>query len=188
MKVGKKNNSLNVDLLADQGFSLVEVLIAVISFAAFMAAFSLTQGRGLTDSERMKEEVSLHSLAESKLTEIILDPPKFRKSLALSAETKPFEEDQYENYEFTTEYREFELPDLEALVDIATGGSGDDEEGSEQQEQQKAIKKRIFKRIQKNLEKIIWQVILTVRNKQTGEEYSLSAWLENSNAKIEVGL
>ena len=172
---------------SNKGFSLVEVLIAVMSFAAFMAAFSLTQGNGLTDSERMKEEVNLHTLTEDMLTQIILDPPKFRKSLTLSPETKSFEKEGYENYQYTIEYRELELPDLSKLVDIATGEEEEEDEDPESNGD-KAMKQKVFKRIQKNLQKIIWQVIVTVKNKTTGEEYSLSSWLTNSKAKIKVGL
>ncbi len=159
-------------LKAAQGFSLIEVMIAIAIFAVFVVSFMTGQGFNLLDSTQMREDSKLEQLAQMKFNEIIVDPPPFRESLtSASKETKPFEEDP--GFTWTTELTKFTIPDLMALT-------------SSQDEDPDPIQARIFEQFKKNMEKMLWQMKLTVTNKETGQEYVVSGWLYNPKAKVQI--
>ena len=49
------------------------------------------------------------------------------------------------------------------------------------------MEKRIFSVFKENMEKILWQVEVTVKNKNSGETFKLNAWLYNHNADVKIG-
>ena len=79
-------------ILTNRGFTLLEVMIAMMIFAFFITVFVATQGENLNDSMRMRQELIMQQLCESKINEIIIDPPEFREALTLTKEQKTFEE------------------------------------------------------------------------------------------------
>lgn len=160
----------------ERGFSLVEVLIALTIFAVFATAFISSQGSNVADSARIDEENLIAQLCENKLNEIILNPPEFRESLTLSKETKGFEAEEIKDYEYTIEYRRLKIPNFAKIA----GESG--EEGV----QSSSSQGKIFDIIKKNVEEMIWQVSVTVRNKNTDYKFTLTSWLENTQAKVSI--
>ena len=161
--------------MTDQrGFTLLEVMIAMTIFAVFTAVYVTSQGYNLTDSTQMREEMMLTKLCETKLNEIIVNPPEFKKSLTVGKTEKTFED--YENYKYIVEYTEFKIPDL-AKIQGKDEGEEDDSVGGN-------IQQTVMKNIKKNMEKMIWQVKVTVINKETEYSFSLSSWLMDHKAKI----
>ena len=75
----------------ENGFSLIEVVTALVIFSTFAVMFVMGQGGNLMDSTRMKEELLLAQLCEQKLNEIIVHPPELTSSLTLTAQTENFE-------------------------------------------------------------------------------------------------
>jgi prepilin-type N-terminal cleavage/methylation domain-containing protein len=157
------------------GFSLLEVLIATTIFAVFAAMYVSSQGGNLNDSIQMKEENKLKSLAQTILYETLNDPPPLNQSLTVTKTKKTFENDP--NYEWEIEWERFTVPDLSRLQ-----GQNED-----QRENQTSFQKQILASIKQNLENIIWQIRVTARNKETGFFYSLSTWVYNHKARVQLG-
>ena len=174
MKNGKKLISQN-----QSGFTLTEVMIALFIFAVFSTNFIVGQGSNIASSAQMREELILQNLCEEALNEIILNPPAFREALTLSKETKQFEKDGFENYEYIIEFRKLELPNLAQI-------KGQDESESEEGDNKSSVTTKVFDQLKKNIEKMIWQIIVTTRNKETGLEFTLSTWLTNEKAKVQI--
>src|SRR3989339_694491 len=84
-------------------------------------------------------------------------------------------------YEFEIEYKKFKIPDLNKITGNEDGEDGGDEMNS-------GIQQSLYKKVQESLEKIIWQVKVTVINKSTKYSYSLSAWLYNYKAELNISM
>lgn len=156
----------------DRGFSLIEVLMALTIFATFMSAYVVSESANVGDSTTLRDELILHSIAESKINEIILNPPELRLALTLSKDTDAVEGN--ENYETITEWKQLKIPNLSQI----RGEEGDDGNA--------AILKKVFTEMSKNVEKIIWQLSVTSRNKITEDQYTLSIWLMDHEAEINI--
>ena len=78
----------------------------------------------------------------------------------------------------------FKIPDINKM----RGESS--EEGADpatmEQDKQSGIEKKIFEQIRKNMEEILWQVEVSVVNKETKEKFTLSSWLYNDQASIHL--
>ncbi len=169
-------------LKSSSGLTLTEVTIALTVFSIFISSFLISQGYNISSSSMIREELTLQRLCEQVINQITISPPKLKLELTLSPNTKSFEDD-YSNYEYTIEYRELKLPDLYKLTSFEDGEEEDDEESGGG-----GVQEKVFKELKKYIEKAIWQVIVTVRNKETKFEYSLSTWLRNNDAKIKIKL
>lgn len=146
--------------------------MALTIFAAFTTAFISSQTASINDSAQLEEEMTISRLCENKISEIYLNPPEFKESLTISKDTKNFEEEENKDYEYTVEYKRFKIPDFSKIT-----GQGENAKAS-------GMQAMIFQKMQKNLEEMIWQVSVTVRNKNTDIKYTLSTWLDNPVAKV----
>lgn len=166
-------------ILSNQkGFTLMEVMIALVIFAVFATAFVTGQGYNLLDSSKLKEELLMKDFAENKINDIIVNPPELRDALTLSKETKDVEANT--DYQVTVEYKKLFVPDMNKIT------GSDTPEGEEESAQAK-MEKRIFKVFKENMEKMIWQVEVTVKNKTNDSTFRLSTWLYNQNADVQIG-
>jgi prepilin-type N-terminal cleavage/methylation domain-containing protein len=165
-----------------KGFSLLEVMIAITLFAFFVTAYLTGQGYNVEDSRLSEEQLILQHLAEQKINELILDPPKFSNATADLKETKTFEESEFSNYEYTLEMKKLTVPDfahLFAQKDAASEGAKESYDGDYYNENTKAqrnesLEKMVFEELRKNIERILWQVRVTVTNKETKYNFTLS--------------
>lgn len=178
------------------GFSLLEVMIAMTLFAFFVTAYITAQGYNVEDSRLSEEQLMLQSLAERKINELVLDPPKFSNATADFKETKTFEESDLKNFEYTMEIKKLVIPDFGQL--FAQKGAASDEaqeandgdyfsEGTKNQRNQ-ALEKLVFEELKKNIERVIWQARVTVTNKETKYNFTLSTFLTNHNEKIQLNI
>ncbi len=163
-------------LTKTDGFTLIEVMIALAIFATFVVAFMTSQGMNIASSGLMREDILLRDLTEQKINEIIENPPDLRENLLLAPETKSFED--YPEYEYKIEYQKFLIPDLSKI-------RGNTEEGSEQSEMA-VLQSRLFNTVKDNIEKMVWQVRVTVRNKETDYSFDLATWLYNKEAQVKL--
>lgn len=175
--MAKREIGIKKLLLNQNGFTLMEVMIALVIFSVFATAFVTGQGYNLLDSGKLKEELLLKDYCENKINEIITNPPELRDALTLSKETKDIESNK--DYQYTVEYKKFFVPDMNKI----TGKDAKDKEESAQDQ----MEKRIFKIFKDNVEKIIWQVEVTVKNKTNDSSFKLSTWLYNQNADVQIG-
>ena len=147
--------------LNEKGFSLLEVMIAMTLFAFFVVAFLTSQGYNVADSALSEEQLMLQSLAEKKINDLILEPPKFTNADATMKETKQFEEDIYKGYEYTIELKKLTIPDFGALM--GKGGAGADAEGgggdnndyyndNNKSQRNENLEKMVFEELKKNIE------------------------------------
>lgn len=182
--------------LNQKGFSLIEVLVAFTLFALFITAFLTGQGYNVTDSELSREQLILQSLAERKINELILDPPKFTNADNNKKETRTFEETEWQTYEYTLELKKLVIPDFGQLFGQkdGVGQEGQDayegnyfDDGNKSQRNSN-LEKKIFEELKKNIERIIWQARVTVTNKETKYSYTLSTYLTNYNEKIQLNV
>jgi prepilin-type N-terminal cleavage/methylation domain-containing protein len=168
------------------GFTLMEVMIAIVIFTTFSTVFVTGFGYNLLDSGGLKENIVLKDLCENKMNDIVTNPPTFSDSLTLSKETKDVEGNP--DYQTIVEYKKFVVPEMSKIAPSGAGEEGDAESAqSDQASQQAAMEKRIFSVFKENMEKIIWQVEVTVKNKLSGEKFTLDAWLYNNNADVKIG-
>lgn len=181
---------------SEKGFSLLEVMIAITLFAFFVTAFLTSQGYNVDDSRLSEEQLVLQQLAERKITELVLDPPKFNNTTANLKETKTFEEADFKGYEYTLEIKKVTIPDFAQLFaqqgqDNADAQNGDQSdyynEGTKNQ-RNAALEKMIFEELKKNIERILWQARVTITNKETKYTYTLSTFLTNYNEKVQLNV
>lgn len=173
--VTRKINSFQ--LPRNNGFSLIEVMIALAIFSVFITAFVTSQGFNISDSARFKNEVRLQLLTELKINELIADPPELSERLTLTAETGDMEEDS--NYSFSITYKLFELPDFEKINDTNAG----ERVAPELVE----LQRRIYENVKNNMKELVWQVEVVITDKSTQESYSASTWLYNQAAQVQFG-
>lgn len=163
-----------------QGFSLVEVIIAMTVFALFISTFLMSQGTNITNSTQMAEDITLHTLAESKINEVILNPPTFTNATENDKESKNFEEEGYKKFKYTIEYKKLEIPNLNELM------GEQEEDNPESESKNNAVKKMVFEKLKKNMEQMLWQVKVTVTNTENNYSYELTSWVNNTEAKIDT--
>lgn len=175
-----------------KGFSLAEILVAIILFSIFGTGFFINQSGNITNSNRMGELLILHNLCERKMNEIMINPPEFNDTLENDIKEKEFEEDQYQDYRYRIEFRKLELPSFKKLLEAQSEEEGSNNNSNEgdggSAGASQAIIKQVFEKIEENLKKVLWQVIVTVENTQSKRKYSLSSWIEDKNQKIEITL
>jgi prepilin-type N-terminal cleavage/methylation domain-containing protein len=167
------------------GFTLVEVMIALTLFALFISAFLMSQGANITMSAQMAEDIMMHNLAERTINEVLINPPVFTNATDKEIETKDFTEESLAKYKYTIEYKKLEIPDLNQLM-----GKQDNEDDTSydttNRNQGAAIQKMVFEKLKKNIEQIIWQVKVTITNKQNNYTYQLTSWITNPKARIDT--
>ena len=159
--------------LKEQGFTLIEVMIALAIFAVFITAFISSQGTNLSISSRFKEDLTLHQLAANKLNEIIVSPPEWNERLELTPDTGQFENN--ETYTFSIAYKRFMIPDLAKMKEASN---------NPENVQLDQLEQRLFTSIKDNMERLLWQVEITVANSESKEEYKLSTWLYNPLGQV----
>ncbi len=160
-----------------KGFTLIEVLISVTVFSIFALSFVTGLGYNLLDSSSLKQEMILKDLCESKINEIIANPPELKDSLTISKETKTF--DDYSDYSYTIQYKKFPVPDLKKILAP--------KDNSDEESEQAQLNNRIFGVFKENMEKMLWQVEVQVKNKSTEATFTLSTWLLNPAADVKIG-
>ena len=159
-----------------QGFSLLEVVIAITIFSVFVSVFLTGQGQNIADSEIMIQEVKLKSLCQKKLADIMQNPPSFT-GIIPPAEEKDYEDEP--DFRYKIQYKEFILPNFSAF-----SGQEDDQANTDANNQ--TIQEKIFNQIRDNIKSAIRQVEVTVIHKKTGLTYILTTWIRNKNARFKV--
>ncbi len=181
----------------EKGFSLIEVVIAITIFSFFVTAFLTGIGYNVTDSSLSEEQLKLQLLAERKINELYLSPPKFTNLVTTGfKETKTFEEEDYTGYEYTMEIKKMEMPDFSQLfsqkgaaTDEANEANDSDYFNENNKYQRNAsVEKMIFDQLKKNVEKVIYQARVTITNKETKYAYSLSTFITNYDEKIQINV
>lgn len=167
-----------------KGMTLIEVTIAVFLFATFITAFMIGQGDNISASISFKEELSLKDIAEMKMNETILDPPQdFRPSAGkvdVTKEKPKFKDvEDFPDYRYSVQLFKIMIPELEKITGQAE---------SEDRNQNQAIQKRIFNNFKKNMEELVWQIIVTVEHKPSGNRIDLSTWYYNDKGRITLDI
>ncbi len=178
------------------GFSLLEVMIALTLFGVFVSTFLVTQGYNVSDSALNEEQLLLHMLCDSKMQETLINPPRFTNALVDTKEVKSFEEKDYANYSYTVEWKKLKVPDFGKIfaANAAGGGGEAGEEGgnyfddNQKGQRNNSVEKLVFDRMKENIERAVWQLRLTVTNKETNYSYTLSRWLTNYDEPIQLNL
>jgi len=176
------------------GFSLIEVMIALTLFAVFVSAFLVSQGYNVSDSALSEEQIKLHMLCEQKMQEVMIDPPKFTNALVDMKETKTFEDKDFSGYTWTIEWKKLKVPDFgKIFASNAAAGAKEAEGNKYYDDENKAnrnnsVETMVFEKLKENIERIVWQVRLTVTNKETNYSYSLSRWVTNYDEPVKLNL
>lgn len=168
-------------ILNEKGLTLFEILVAFVLFSVFYVVFIGSQRDSQSDSTYMAEELILHNLCENVINDILFSPPPLNLALTLVAETSRFEDSNLSDFEYTVEYKQFELPNF---FEIFQDQQGSEEEGAKNPQMQ--YLNILFKQIKENIKEALWQVRVTVTNKITGGKFSLSSWIRNPNFEIEA--
>ncbi len=172
-------------LFNSSAMTLIEVLIALALFSTFIVAFMAGQGNNITTSIKFKEELRLRDIAEVILNEQMIEPPEV-KTIAGDVEIDPvssrkfktFEDD--ENYEYAINTYKIAIPDFDKII-------ASDDEQSDEDKQNQSTQKLIYNKFKENMEKIVFQIIVTVRHKASGNFYDLSTWFYK-DGEIQLGI
>ena len=176
---------LNNTISNQNGFTLVEVMIALTLFALFITVFLMSQGSNISMSTQMSEDIMLHNLAERKINEAILDPPNFTNATENDVEEKNFEEEGFKKYRYKIEYKKLEIPDMNQLMG-KTEDEANEDYANPNRQQTDAITKMVFDKLKKNIEKMLWQIRVTVTNTETNYSYELTTWVTNEKAQMDT--
>ncbi len=166
--------------------TLIEVLIALAIFSTFIVAFMSGQGSNITSSIRFKEELRLRDIAELILNEQMIQPPEVKVTAGdvkidpvSSRKFKTFEDD--EQYEYAINTYKIAIPDFDKII------AAEPEEQSQQDKQDQSTQKLIYNKFKENMEKLVYQIIITVRHKSSGQVYDLSTWFYQEG-EVQLGI
>ncbi len=162
------------------GFSLIEVMIALAIFAVYSVGIIFTQSANIDSSVRLKSDLITQNLAILKMNESLVDIKKFTNATEKDTDSGNFDIEGFKQYKFLVEYKKNKFPDFSALI----GKS--DEEGESAPDQQSAVKKAIFEKLKTNMETMLWQIRVTVTNPETKTSTELTSWVTNRDAQIDT--
>ncbi len=169
----------------NKAMTLIEVLIALAIFSTFIMAFMSGQGSNINSSMRFKEELRLKDIAEVILNEQMIEPPEVKVTAGdvkidpvSSRKFKTFEDD--EQYEYAVNTYKIMIPDFDKIV-------GASEEQSEEDKQNSGTQKLIYNKFKENMEKLVFQILITVRHKSSGQVYDLSTWFYQ-DGEVQLGI
>ena len=163
-----------MELKNQDGMTLIEVMVALLLFAVFISAFMTGQGNNVLSSGRMREDLLLKDLAHMQYNLTMLTPPDFSQEFKEpKKETKTFKE--YPNYEYTMSYVPVFIPDISKIL-----GESDEE----RDDPNRAMRQQIMQEFKENMERLVWQVSISVRNKETDDSFEIAGWLYNPNANV----
>jgi len=152
--------------LKTQGFSLIEVMIAMAIFAVFVVSFITGQSYNVLQSSNMRTDIEISELAKLKINEILINLPDLKETIgSTSSHTKEYKE--YPGYQYSLVIKKMEIPNYQKL------------QSNKEEDASKKIQAVIFNQIKKNIEKLVWQLELTITRKETSEKYTLSTWVYN---------
>lgn len=157
-----------------QGFTLVEVMIALAIFAVFITAYVASQGTNLAQSARFRQALELHQHTQNKVNELIASPPELVETLEMTPETGTIE--NHDRFSYAITYKRFTIPDLNKI-------QGNPETAQEGEMAQ--LEQRLFTTVKENMERLLWQAEVTVTDKESNESYSLTTWLYNREAQVQ---
>ena len=162
------------------GFSLIEVMIALAIFAVYSVGIIFTQSANIDSSVRLKSDLITQNLAILKMNESLVDIKKITNATEKDTDSGNFDIEGFKQYKFLVEYKKNKFPDFSALI----GKS--DEEGESAPDQQSAVKKAIFEKLKTNMETMLWQIRVTVTNPETKTSTELTSWVTNRDAQIDT--
>ncbi len=161
-----------------EGFSLIEIMIAMAIFAAFVVSFIAGQGYNIVDSIQLKKDLNIMNLCEYKMNQLVINPPEFKETLTSEVkDTKQFED--YPDYNYNIEIKRIAIPNLANIQ----GKENDEEE----QDEAGQYENKLFEVLKENTEKLLWQVTVTVTNIKTKESYSMMRWFLNNKEEFTIG-
>jgi len=170
-------------------------MIAVTLFTIFASAYLVSQGYNMSDSALSEEQLKLHALCERQMNEVLINPPVYNNALENVKETKPFEDDEFADYNYTIEWKRLKVPDFGKIFTAQGDAQGTEESNDNKYYDQdsgtarnESLEKMVFDKLKENIEKIMWQVRLTVTNKETKYSYSLSRWVTNYDEPVQLNL
>ena len=164
------------------GFSLFEVMVALTLFSVFIATFMMSQGYNLTDSMTMREETTMLQLCQSILNQTLINPPEFTNSLDGNKNEKSFPA-PYEKYKYKVEFKKLKIPDLSSFLGMQ---NDQQDEQMTEMDQNDSMQSAIFQVLQRNIEEMLWQVRVTVTNKENDMTFSLATWMKDYTRGVDT--
>jgi prepilin-type N-terminal cleavage/methylation domain-containing protein len=161
--------------LKHKGFTLIEVMIALVLFGVFSLSYITGHIANISDSTTFKTNLRLRDLAQMKINEVIVNPPELSEALT-SGGIEKAKFDDFPEYEYELEFKAVFIPEFDKIM-----GKKEDEDSSKA-----SIQKRVFAVVKENMEKLVWQVRVLVRHLDSGETYELTSWLNNEKAKVVI--
>lgn len=162
------------------GFSLFEILVAIIIFAYFSLSYTAIKHNNTNQSLNANRKSLLAQLCKNKFNEMMINPPVYDASLVLSPKEGDFSDSGYPGYTYKVEYKKFKLPDIKKIM----GSSKRDNGGSDDQDKGSQFEKMVLESMKENMERLIWQMKVTVTQKEGKHAFSLSAWIKDNKQKI----
>jgi len=173
-------NGVKIMNFKNKGFTLLEVMIALALFSVFFVVFLSSQSSNFISSNRMEKRLIMHNIAENVMSDLLTAPPPLNPSLTLKPQVFKYENN--DDYEYSIEYKQFELPN------IFTQPQEGEESSDSAQNQQSQYVDLLYKQVKENVKEALWQVRISVIEKETKYEYWLTAWLRNPNFEIRTDL
>jgi prepilin-type N-terminal cleavage/methylation domain-containing protein len=148
------------------GFTLLEVMIALAIFAGFATSVAIFQAAEIKGSTAIREEMVLSSLALLKINELHVNPPEFGISKTLTADSGEFPD--YPGYKYTINYKQISFKNLDQMI------MPEDSDDSE------SVDRAIVAEFVEHLSDTMWLVTVTVE-KGTSRT-TLTTWLKDDRS------
>lgn len=159
----------------NKGFTLIEVMIALVLFGVFSLSYITGHIANISDSTSFKRDIRLRDLAQMKINEVIVQPPELSEALTSGGIEKAKFED-FPEYEYELEFKAVFIPEFDKIM-----GKQEDEDAN-----RASIQRKVFTVVKENMEKLVWQVRVLVRHLESGETYELASWLKNEKARVVI--
>ncbi len=185
----KESFGLRRRLCAAEGFTLLEVMIAMaimlVAFSSILAIQSSSMNSALRS--RQTHEVSMLAQFAMAMTEVEITGKKFEE---ISEEMSGQFESPYQDYTWTRKVKEVKLPNLSGISKAAEEASGGGSSAAQDEEAQKngALLEQMTKLITNFLSKAVRQVTITVSWKRgtTTQNYDVAMYWVDLNSDFQL--
>ncbi|MFZ9595084.1 MAG: type IV pilus modification PilV family protein [Bdellovibrionia bacterium] len=178
---------LSADFKSKEGFTLLEVMIALAIMALGFGAILATEGASIQASTRAKEMNTVAMLARNQMveTEIKLEGKRFEE---VKKEERGTFKEPFSDYSWTRVIKEVKLPNLGNLLSSQPSSSSNSQNFAGSDQAKGDSTQQVFSMLSKYLEKALREITITISWSRGGkpQSFSLSTYWVNLNHEMQL--
>ncbi len=173
--------------LDGQGFTLLEVMIAMAIMLVAFSSILAIQSSSLSSALRSRQihEVGMLARGAMAQTEVEIAGKKFNE---ISEEASGQFEDPYQDYSWTRKIKEITMPNLAGIAQAASQDEAGGQSNSEEEAQKSAMMEQMTKVVTNFLSKAVREVTITVTWKRGPglQKYEVAMYWVDLNSEFEL--